>query len=172
MEAYGLTEYYNIITPGSAGALDAALEGPMKKEEPVFGYYWAPTAIMDRYDWYILEEPEYSDAVWEKIAAAQADDSLRPIDEACAYETLPIDKGINPSLRDIAPDVVDMLAQMNIGSYPLFFTTNWANENEVQDYEKAAVWYLREYEDDWKAWVTTDAYDKIMAALDAYGDIP
>ena len=172
MEAYGLTDYYNIVTPGSAGALDAALEGPMMKEEPVFGYYWGPTALKARYDWYILEEPEYSDAIWEKVAAAQADDSLRPIDEACAYETLPIDKGMNPQLQDKAPDVVTMLKQLNIGSYPLFHTTNWANENEIQDYELAAVWYLNEYENDWKNWVTTEAYDKIKEALDNYEGMP
>jgi len=70
MEAYGLTDYYNIVDTGSAGALEAALSGAQKKEQPVFGYYWAPTAIMGAYDWYILEEPEYDADVWDKIIAA------------------------------------------------------------------------------------------------------
>ena len=46
LKAYGLDKYYNIMTPGSSGAETAALAGPQKKHQPVFGYYWAPTALM------------------------------------------------------------------------------------------------------------------------------
>jgi len=165
LEAYGLTEYYNIISPGSSGAMEAALAAAQKKNEPVFGYYWAPTALMGTYDWYILEEPEYDAALWDKITAAKDDPSLRPLDKACAYETLPIDKGINPSLRDIAPDVVTMLGKMMVGLQPINVTAAWATENEVQDWEEAAIYYLNTYEDMWKTWVTDDAYQKIKDAL-------
>lgn len=167
LEAYGLLDYYNVLEPGSAGALEAALSGPQKKGDPVFGYYWAPTALMGMYDWYILEEPEYDADLWEQIIAAKDDPSLRPLSEACAYEVLPVNIGINPGLRDIAPDVVAMLEKMMVGLEAINRTAAWAKENEVQDYEKAAVWYLGEYEDDWKTWVTDDAYNKIKDALAA-----
>ena len=39
----------------------------------VFGYYWAPTALMGQYDWYILEEPAYDAEVWAEIMAAKDD---------------------------------------------------------------------------------------------------
>jgi glycine betaine/proline transport system substrate-binding protein len=172
MEAYGLTEYYNIMTPGSTGAEDAALEGPQLKKEPVFGYYWSPTQMMEKYDWYILEEPEYNADVWADISAASEDESLRPVSAACAYEVLPVEKGIHPTLKDSAPDIVSMLKKMNVGMWPLYYTTNWSNENEIQNYEKAAVYYLRENEDVWKAWVTSEAYDKIKTAVDDYGPLP
>jgi glycine betaine/proline transport system substrate-binding protein len=165
MEAYGLTDYYNIISPGSAGAEEAAMAGPQKKQQPVFGYYWAPTALMGAYDWYILEEPEYDAEVWGKITAAKDNPSLRPLSEACAYETLPIDKGINPSLHDMAPDVVTMLEKMVVGLQPINVTAAWSVENEVQDWEKAGIYYLENYEERWKTWVTDDAYKKIKAAL-------
>ena len=171
LEAYGLLDYYNIISPGSSGAMEAALAGPQKKQQPVFGYYWAPTALMGAYDWHILEEPRYDKATWDKVIAAKDDPSLRPLGEACAYETLPVDKGIHPSLREMAPDVVLMLSKMNVGLQPINVTAAWAKENEVQEWEKAGVWYLRTYEDRWKTWVTTDAYTKIKKALDEYGPI-
>jgi glycine betaine/proline transport system substrate-binding protein len=167
MEAYGLDEYYNIIAPGSSGALDAALAGPQKKGDPVFGYYWAPTALMGMYDWYILEEPEYDADVWAQIIAAKDDESLRPLSEACAYETLPTDKGYHKTLPDKAPDVKAMLDKMIVGLDALNRTAAWSVENEVQDYKDAAIWYLNEYESKWKTWVTADAYDKIKAALAA-----
>jgi len=165
MEAYGLTEYYNIISPGSSGAEEAAMAGPQKKKQPVFGYYWAPTALMGAYDWYVLEEPEYNKELWDKIIAAKDDPSLRPLSEACAYETLPIEKGFHKSLKEIAPDVREMLMKMVVGLQPINVTAAWAVENEVQDWEKAGIYYLKNYEERWKTWVTDDAYTKIKDAL-------
>jgi glycine betaine/proline transport system substrate-binding protein len=169
MEAYGLSDYYNLIAPGSSGAMEAVLASAQMKQEPIFGYYWAPTAIMGMYDWYILEEPPYDADVWAKITAAKDDDSLRPLSEACAYETLPINIGVNSGLRDTAPDIVEMLENMTVGLEALNKTAAWAKENEVQDWEDAAIWYLNEYESVWKTWVTDDVYDKVKDALAAEG---
>lgn len=171
LEAYGLTEYYNSITT-TAGALEAALAGPQEKHQAVFGYYWAPTALMGMYDWYILEEPEYDPDVWAKVSAAVDDESLRPVDEACAYESIPLPLVIHKSLRPLAPDVVAMLEKVTLGLERCNKTAAWCVENEIQEYEKAAVWFLGEYEDVWKTWVTNDAYTKIKTALDAYGPVP
>jgi ABC-type proline/glycine betaine transport system substrate-binding protein len=80
---------------------------------------------------------------------------------------LPIDKGINPSLREIAPDVVTMLEKMNVGLQPINVTAAWSAENEVEDWELSAVYYLENYEDSWSTWVTDEAYQKIKDALAA-----
>ena len=165
MEAYGLTDYYNVISPGSSGAMDAALAGPQKKQQPVFGYHWSPTALMGMYDWYILEEPEYNKEIWDTIIAAKDDPSMRPLSEATAYETLPTDKGFHKSLKEIAPDVREMLMKMVVGVEPINKTAAWSKENEIQDWDKAAIFYLKTYEDRWKTWLTDDAYNKVKAAL-------
>ena len=99
LEAYGLTRYYNLVSPGSNDAKEAVLERAQKKGQPVFGYYWAPNPLMGVYDWQILEEPPYSSECWGAVTAASEDASLRPIDRACAYETLPIDKLAHSSLQ-------------------------------------------------------------------------
>ncbi len=171
LEAYGLTEYYNIIEP-SAGAMEAALAGAQKKGEPVFAYYWAPTALMGLYDWYILEEPEYDPDVWDKIQAAIEDESLRPLDEAVAYEAVSPINGIWSGLRDMAPDVIPVIGKMNIGLEQTNKAAAWAKENEVENWEKVGVWYLRGYEERWKTWVTDDAYKKVKKVLDEYGPVP
>ena len=166
LETYGLTKYYNIVSPGSGDALEAALARPHQAHEPVFGYYWAPTALMGAYDWYILEEPPYNEECWEKITAAREDESLRPVDEACAYETRPMEKIAHSGLLGKAPDVVEMLRKMNVGLEPINETLAWAAENEVEDWEKAAIHYLQNYEQRWKNWVTPEAYDKVKKAIE------
>jgi len=170
LEAYGLTDYYNIITPGTAEALDAALAGPQQRGEPVFGYYWAPSALIGLYDWYVLEEPPYSDACWEKVIAARDNKSLRPIDEACAYPSIPINKLVWPGLKGKAPDVYELLKKMNVGLEPLNKTLAWAKVNDIQDYSEAAIYYLKNFENRWSAWMPQEKAQKIKEALADVGE--
>ncbi len=166
LEAYALTRSYKLVSPGSYDALEAVLARPQERSQPVFGYYWAPNALMGIYDWHILKEPPHTAACWENVTAASVDKSLRPIDEACAYETLPIEKLAHSDLQKKAPDVVEMLKKANVGLEPINETLAWATENEVADWEEAAIHYLQTYEDRWETWVTPGTYEKIKKALE------
>ncbi len=167
LEAYGLDDTFNNISPGSGAALKAALVGAQLKNEPVFGYYWQPTDVMGLYDWYILEEPAYTDACWQMVSAAQLDASLRPISEACAYETIPIDALVSGTLQDLAPDIFDFLTKMNSGLAPLTETLAWADTNEVDDLlGMAAIHYMNSNRSLVQSWVTSDAWKDIEKALD------
>ena len=85
LEAYGLDQHYNNILAENGSALIDALSEPQENNQPVFGYYWAPASLMGAFDWWILEEPAYTDNCWDQILEARDDASLRPIDTACAY---------------------------------------------------------------------------------------
>ena len=165
IQAYGLDEFFNIISGGAQASLDAALVGAQKKNEPVFGYYWAPTSIMGAYEWTILEEPAYSKECWEEVAKGQEDASYTP-KQACAYETLPVDKGVSKDMLDKAPDVVEMLKKMNVGLTPINKTAAWAAETDIQgDWSKAAVYYLQNFEDRWTTWMPADNAKKVKDGL-------
>ncbi|MCX8251212.1 MAG: hypothetical protein OTJ98_05075 [Dehalococcoidia bacterium] len=168
-QAYGLDEFYNIITLGSTGAMDAGLQGPQIAKTPTFGYYWAPTSLYGSYDWTIVQEPTYTAACWDEVIKGQADASYTPA-EACAYESLPINKGINSGLRESAPDVVAMLEKMMVGISPISKTAAWALENEVDvsaDKIATAKYYLENFEDSWTQWMDDDAVKAVKEALAA-----
>jgi len=171
MKAYGLDEYYNVISPGTTGAEAAAMAGPQKKHEPVFGYYWAPTDLMGMFDWYVLEEPEYDADVWDKIIAKKNDPEFPALTEACAYESVPLTITTHKSVREKAPEVVTMLEKFTVGLDRCNKALAWQTENETVDWEAVAVWFLREYDSVWKTWVTADAYRRIQEALERDGGI-
>lgn len=164
-KAYGLDGYYNIVSPGSAAAMDAALAGPQKKRQPVFGYYWAPTSMMGKYDWAVIQEPPFTDQCWAEVLKGSADRNYTP-KEACAYQTLPVEKGMHKDLLKKAPDVVEMLKKMDVGLEPLNKTAAWGVENDIKgDWEKAAVYYLKSFESRWKTWMPDANYKKVKEAL-------
>ena len=166
LQTYGLDEQFNIMNPGSAGALKAVLAGAQVKNEPVFGYYWSPTDLMGLYDWYILEEPAHNDADWAKITAAANDDSLRPVENGVAYETLPINKLVNKSLPEIAPDFAEVLQKMHGGLGPLQRTLGWLDTNELEDHiGLGAVHFMRNNTDLVKSWMDSDTWEDVEEAL-------
>ena len=121
---------------------------------------------MATYDWYVLEEPPYSDECWSQVLRAAESDGSSSSAPACAYESIPIDKLAHAGLRSKAPEVFTMIDKMMVGLEPLNITVAWAVQNAVEDWERAAIYYLRNNEDRWRTWVTPDAYDKIKAALE------
>jgi glycine betaine/proline transport system substrate-binding protein len=165
LQGYGLDAHFNSVSPGSAAALDAALVGAQKRRQPVFGYHWAPTAVSAGYDWHVLGEPAYSRECWARIIAAKDDPSLRPIEGACAYETVSINTLVNSGLRDKAPDAVSVLENMFVGIDALTDVVGWFSANELSEYRDAAVYFLRNYAERWTEWVTEEAASNIRQSL-------
>ena len=165
LDAYGLSGLYNAASPVSAAALDAALSEAQQARTPVFGYYWVPSPLMVTYEWHVLEEPAHSEECWQEVLRAAADASGPPAEQGCAYEAIPIDKLAHAGLKDKAPELVAMLEKMDVGLGPLNATLGWAVQNAVEDWEKAAIYFLRSYEERWQTWVTADAGERIKAAL-------
>ena len=167
LHAYGLAEDYNIMEPGAAAALDAAIAGAYKKGEPILSYYWEPTWLIGLYDMVKLEEPEYSDECWadnKKVTGGEV--AIEDVTESagCAYETVGIPKSAAASLMDRAPEVVDFLSKMNLSNDELNKTAAYMETEEISA-EEAARWFFDNYTDSWKSWVTEDAAAKIEAAL-------
>ncbi len=165
MRAYGLDKLYNTIEPGTGGAMLAAMAGAHTKEDPIFTYYWSPTSIMGAYDWTVLEESPYTDACWDEVVKGKEDETYTP-KEACAYRTSLVTKIIHHGLVDKAPDVVEFLEKFATEGAPLSRTAAWANENDITDWDKSGVYYLKNNEDLWKTWVPQDVYEKVKTALD------
>ena len=113
LEAYGLTRYYTFVTPPSDKALEEAFIKAQENHQPVFGYYWAPSALMGSYDWYILKEPPYTGQCWNEVTAAVNNKSQRPLKSACAYADIPISKGVSLSISMFPSSVMSAIGYKN-----------------------------------------------------------
>ena len=153
--AYGLTDFVSFYDPGSNAALDAEIIAAFERGEDVLFYYWGPTTLTDRLEreysgYYILEEPEYTDACWAA-------------DKGCAYAISEVYIAVRHELIESAPDIVELLRNWDFTG-PLFIAAaNYLAETDAF-YDEVAVWWLRNT-DEWKEWVAPGVADKVLAGL-------
>lgn len=163
-EYYGLDEYYNRFQPGSGAALATSIVSAFEQGEPWLGYYWAPTWIFAQVDLVMIEEPEYTDECWEQIQ----DEEGNPTGEAgCAYPSVAVHKSVNAEfVEELGDDrVIEFLE-----NYETTMDQNnqfllYMQENEIDDHQIAAIWFLREFEDVWTEWVPDDVAQAVQDAL-------
>ncbi len=148
---YGLDGCYTDFITGSDAALAGSMAAAYERGEPWFGYYWAPTWVLGKYDMFPLEEPPYDQEVWETT-------------RGCAYPSNNVNVALNSAFAARNPELVEFLTNYN---------TLTAQHNDVLAYmeehnatpEEAALYYLREFEDWWTAWVPGDVANAVKAAL-------
>lgn len=154
LKAYGLDKYYTDFITGSDAALAGSMAAAFKRGKPWVGYYWEPTWVLGKLDMYRLEEPPYSDEVWNK-------------NKACAYKSVHVNILVSSSFMKQYPDVVAMLKK---------YETTTAMVNEVLAFmqdtkgktDDGAIWFLKNKEDVWTKWVSEDVVTKVKAALAKY----
>jgi len=83
---------------------------------------------------------------------------------ACEY---PLDENlivVNINLRDKAPDVVEFLGVFGLSQEQINEALLYMKDNEVEGPE-AALWFLRNDEETWTKWVSSNVANKVKKAL-------
>ncbi|HCP07002.1 MAG: Putative ABC transporter, periplasmic substrate-binding protein [Synergistales bacterium 58_81] len=153
LEAYNLTDTFINFDPGSQTALMTAIVSAYEKGEPVLAYYWEPEWIMGMLDMTMLEEPPYDPERWGEGK-----------DYGCAFPAARVHIGVNAEFAGKNRQVVEFLKK---------YETTLAHNNEALAYmqqeeasvEDAAIWFLKNHKDVWKAWLPGDVAGKVEAAL-------
>ncbi|MBD7944660.1 MULTISPECIES: ABC transporter substrate-binding protein [Psychrobacillus] len=151
LETYGLDEQYNYLAPGSDSAIVADLAGAYKKGEPWVGYYWSPTWVTASYDLTLLEDAPYDEAKWNESKGTE----FPPNDVVIA---------VHKDLPTQAKDVVDFLSKYETSNDLTESALDYMQENDVEA-DEAAIWWMKEYEDIWTAWVSEEVAEKVKASL-------
>jgi glycine betaine/proline transport system substrate-binding protein len=155
MEAYGLDEHFNGFLPGSTQALMASLVAAYEQGEPWIGHLWEPHWILAQLDMTRIEEPEYTDECWEQVYEGEV---------GCAYPNVEVHISANAEFAEQAPEVIEFLENYETSTDLTNQAMLYMEENDVSE-DEAALWFLREHEDVWSAWVDDDVADRVREAL-------
>ncbi|MGC9372173.1 MAG: ABC transporter substrate-binding protein [Thermovirgaceae bacterium] len=153
IEAYGLEDTYVAFYSGSASALATAIASNYEKGNPVLAYYWEPTPIIGMYDMTKLEEPPYDPKVWDTTGG-------------CGFPTCRVQIIANSKFIEANPEIEALLKRYETTLEQTNAALAYMQGNEA-DVMKGAIWFLKNYPEDWKAWVADEGkIKKIEKALD------
>ena len=154
LEGYGLDKYFKPFSPGSGTALDTVIVSAYKKGEPVLFYYWEPTWILGRYDMTRLEEPPYDETLWN------SDNKF-----LCTWLTATTYVVANREFSESKPRLADMLRRYSTSLEQNQKSLAWLEDNG-NDMEGGARWFLRNYDKTWKSWIKGQERESVIRRVE------
>jgi glycine betaine/proline transport system substrate-binding protein len=149
-----------VFSPGSGANLKATIARKAAREQPVVSYYWAPTAVVGRYDLVRLEIPEgHRGQRWDCLTNRNCENP-----EVSDWPTGEVAVAVTTELREKAPDVARMLERMQYPNAVINGLLGWADERSEEP-EAAAERFLKMHEDVWTQWVPAEVAEKVKASL-------
>lgn len=157
-EAAGFT----LVDTGSAAGLDGSIARAYERQQGWVGYYWAPTALLGRYEMVKLEHGVPLDMdEWQNCTSnADCADPKKNDWPADKVQTV-VAKGFADSAP---PEVMDYLSKRSWSNDTVNALMAWMTDNQATG-EAGAQEFLRNNEETWTQWVSPDAAEKIRAAL-------
>ncbi|CRK75900.1 MULTISPECIES: ABC transporter substrate-binding protein [Nereida] len=146
-----------VFNHGSGETLAATMAAAYENQEPWFGYYWGPTAVLGRYNMVAVDMGPY-DA--EIHACNQTQDCAAP--QISAYPAAPVLTVVTSDFAERNPDVFELVSNISFGTQELSNLLAWQKDNKASA-EEATVHFLTTNQDTWKSWINEGAATKLGA---------
>jgi glycine betaine/proline transport system substrate-binding protein len=153
---------FTLVDTGSAAGLDGSIAKAYERKEGWVGYYWAPTALLGKYDMVKVEYGvPYDAAEWKRCnTVADCPDPKKNAWPKDTVQTL-----VTKSLSERAgADVMAYLNKRAWSNETVNKLMAWMTDNQASG-DDGAKHFLEENEAMWTEWVSPEAAAKIKAAL-------
>ncbi|MCW1935022.1 ABC transporter substrate-binding protein [Pararhodobacter zhoushanensis] len=156
LESHGI----EVFNHGSGETLATSLGAAATDGEPWFGYYWAPTIPLGKYDMTRVDLGAYDE---EAFAALQNPDAADP--QVSEFPDAPILTSVTSAFTEDHPELTEFFSKMVFQTDVMSQLLAWQDDNTASAQE-TAVHYLSEYPEEWSTWLNDDARENLSALLD------
>ena len=147
----------DVFNHGSGDTLPASMAAAYENNEPWFGYYWGPTAVLGRYNMVAVDMgPHHADI----HDCNQTQDCATP--GISAYPAAPVLTVVTADFAERNPDIFDLVSNISFGTQELSNLLAWQADNSASA-EEAAVHFLTTSQDTWKGWINEAAAERLSA---------
>ncbi|MFP8967480.1 ABC transporter substrate-binding protein [Pokkaliibacter sp. CJK22405] len=161
-KAYGAADKgWVLVDPGSAAGLDGSMAKAYERKEGWVGYYWAPTALLGKYDMVKLDHGVPVDMAEWKRCTSKAD---CPDPKPNAWPVDNVETVVTKEFADRAGVTMDYLKARSWSSDTVNKLLAWMGDNQATG-EEGAEYFLEHNEDLWTKWVPADVATKIKDSL-------
>ncbi|WP_418594813.1 ABC transporter substrate-binding protein [Ponticoccus sp. (in: a-proteobacteria)] len=161
LPAFGVEDAgIEIFNHGSGETLATSIASAFENEEPWFGYYWAPTAVIGRYDLVQVDMGDYDE---EAFAAAKDPDSTDV--GRSSFPPSPVKTAVTTEFSAKHPELTEFLKNMTFKTETMNAILSWMEDNSATG-EEGAVYFLTNHQDTWSTWISEDARARLAPLLD------
>lgn len=152
---------FELIDPGSAAGQSGIIAKAYEREEGWFGYYWAPTAILGKYE---MVKVDFGTGVDEQafLDCISNEDCAEPT--VSMYPASPVKTYVVTDFSTQNPMVMEYLAKRSFTNAQMNSLLAWM-EDEQADSEDAMYHVLENYPSIWKAWLPEAVAQKVADQL-------
>ncbi|MBW9117254.1 ABC transporter substrate-binding protein [Rhizobium cauense] len=152
---------FQLVDAKSPQDLDNSIANAFQNKKGWLGYYWAPTAILGKYDMTRLSFGVGHDkAEWDKCTSVPG--CARP-----QLNSYPVSRAytiVTKAFADRAGPAMDYLKLRSWDNTTINEVLAWQDENQKSN-EEAAVYFLENYAELWTKWVPADVAQKVKSGL-------
>ncbi|MDI7863595.1 ABC transporter substrate-binding protein [Rhizobiaceae bacterium n13] len=152
---------FQLIDPGSAAGLDGSIASAFEKKQGWFGYYWAPTAILGKYDMIKLSfGVEHNKAEWDACTAVP--DCAEP--KVNSYPSSDVYTVVTKAFSEKAEVAMEYVKTRKWDNQTVGKVLAWMDDNQATN-EDGAKYFMKTYPELWATWVAPDVAEKVKAGL-------
>ncbi len=161
-KAYGLEEAgFELVDPGSAAGLDGSIARAFERGEGWFGYYWAPTAILGKYDLTLLDfEQPFDEDMWNNCITNP--ECLDP--QPTSWVRSEVFTVVTDDFAEKAGVAMDYVKARTWDNKTASVVLAWMADNQGSN-EDGAYYFLENSPEVWGEWVSDEVAAKIKDAL-------
>ncbi|WP_261817646.1 ABC transporter substrate-binding protein [Vibrio gallicus] len=161
-EALNLKEAgFELIDPGSSAGLSGSIAKAYERKQGWFGYYWAPTAVLGKYE---MVKVDFGSGVNEEefLNCTTQDSCENP--KVTMYPPSPVNTVVVTSFSNDNPAAMEYLGKRGFKNSDMNKLLAWM-EDEQADSEDAMYHFFETSPEIWKQWVPADVAKKVAAKL-------
>lgn len=148
-----------VFNHGSGETLAASIAAAYEDESPWFGYYWAPTALLGKYDMVKVDIGPYKE---DAHSCNTEQDCADP--GVSAYPASRVVTGVTTDFADREPEIAELMSKVSFTNNQMGTILAWQDDNQASA-EEAAVYFLNNYKDVWSGWLNDAAREELASVL-------
>jgi glycine betaine/proline transport system substrate-binding protein len=148
-----------VFNHGSGETLATSIAAAYEAREPWFGYYWAPTALLGRYDMVKVEIGPIDEAAHARNANQGTDNP-----GVSDYPPATVLTSVTADFAERHPDLTEFLRAMTFEVDVMNGLLAWMDANNANA-EEAAVHFLTTQPETWAEWLNDDARERLSVLV-------
>ncbi|WP_419835243.1 ABC transporter substrate-binding protein [Endozoicomonas atrinae] len=152
---------FEMIDPGSGAGLSGAIAKAYEREQAWFGYYWAPTAVLGKYE---MVKVDFGSGIdkQEFIGCTTKEECESP--KVTMYPPSEVKTITTEQFASKAPAAYEYLSKRSFTNQQMNQLLAWMEDNQA-DGEMAMEHFLTNYESTWSQWLSADVVEKVKQEL-------